>query len=279
MNAFSESLFAEMEGRLDVIRKVHTEPLPFAEEAIKTIIPFIERLKVFFVHHTFQDEFEEIHFFKVIKPKFLSILIYFNELYTIESNKPMGGVRANRKFLLYELAKLKRFCRENPEFCKYYRTGNDCFDSIYFLRRAPNVRLSIDSAYFLFDAAFSTMHDYKVARLLANDRIELYLTEALAKLAGQDLTKVSAPELRLKWTGSKAALVELVYALHTEGVFNNGGSDLKEVAAFFEVMFGAELGQYHRVFLEIRNRKSERTKFLNSLREKLVRRMEEADEG
>ncbi|RZK13164.1 MAG: tetracycline regulation of excision, RteC [Flavobacterium sp.] len=277
MNAFSESLYAELEERLDVIRALHIDPLPNAEEAIKTIIPFIERLKKFFASHAFCDELEEIHFFKVIKPKFLSCLIFHNELYSIESNRPMGGDNSLREFLLQKLHKLKSFSEENNEFCKYYRTGNDCFDAVYFVRRAPNVRLSIDSTYFLFDQSFSTMHDYNVARILANDRIEMYLSKELERL--EQKSSVIKPARSLKWTGSKAALVELVYALHTEGVFNDGGCDLKEVAAFFEAVFGAELGQYHRVFLEIRGRKSERTKFLNSMREKLVRRMEEADEA
>lgn len=82
-----------------------------------------------------------------------------------------------------------------------------------------------------------------------------------------------------KWTGSKVALVELIYALHTEGVFNNGASELKEVTTFFEAAFGVDLGQFNRTFLEIRTRKSERTKFLNVLKEKLILRMDDADEN
>ena len=81
-----------------------------------------------------------------------------------------------------------------------------------------------------------------------------------------------------KWTGSKVALIELIYALHAEGVFNNGTTDLKETAKFFEETFDIDLGQFHRTFFEIRARKSERTKFLNSLRDTLVKRMDEVDE-
>lgn len=38
----------------------------------------------------------------------------------------------------------------------------------------------------------------------------------------------------LKWTGSKVALVELMYALHTEGVLNNGDPSLNETAKNME---------------------------------------------
>jgi len=40
--------------------------------------------------------------------------------------------------------------------------------------------------------------------------------------------------LRLNWTGSKVALIELLYALHSEGVFNNGAADLKDLVEYFE---------------------------------------------
>jgi hypothetical protein len=50
-------------------------------------------------------------------------------------------------------------------------------------------------------------------------------------------------------------------------VFNNGASDLKDIAEYFENTFNIDLGQYHRAFLEIRARKSDQTKFLNTLKE------------
>ena len=277
MSSFYDTLFSEMESRLEEIAAVVEEPLMFSEEAIKTIIAFIEKLKLHFGQSNCETQSDEINFFKVIKPKFLSALIYHNEILRIESNRPSSN-REQRRFFIKELRQAKLFYHANSEFCKYYRTSNDCFDTIYFLRRPPEVRLAIDTTYYLFDQAFSTMHDYTVAKILANRKIEEYFRKELKKLemAPIHVSEISIP--RLTWTGSKAGLVELIYALHTEGVFNNGVSDLKEVALFLESIFGVNLGQYHRVFLEIRNRKNERTKFLNSLKERLERRMENADE-
>ena len=49
----------------------------------------------------------EIDFFKNIKPKFTSKLIYYNAIYKIESKKPHGGERVLKKYLNNELEKLK----------------------------------------------------------------------------------------------------------------------------------------------------------------------------
>ena len=125
----------------------------------------------------------------------------------------------------------------------------------------------IDSYYFQADHRFTTSHDYKVARILANDEIKVFLEEQIAKLNRKTKTIQTPSPLHKgpKWTGSKVELIELIYALHTEGVLNKGASGLKEITSFFESVFEIDLGQFHRVFLEIRNRKTERTKFLNTL--------------
>jgi hypothetical protein len=62
------------------------------------------------------------------------------------------------------------------------------------------------------------------------------------------------------------------------GVFNNGTASLKDIAETFEELFGIDLGQYRRNFLEIRTRREDRTRFLNSLKSNLIRRMDDSDE-
>lgn len=81
------------------------------------------------------------------------------------------------------------------------------------------------------------------------------------------------------WTGSKIALTELLYALQTEGIFNNGSADLKIIADFFEENLGVDLGQYRRSFLEIRSRKENRTKFLDTLKQNLLKRIDDTDKS
>jgi hypothetical protein len=89
---------------------------------------------------------------------------------------------------------------------------------------------------------------------------------------------VESSSQKLLWTGTRAALVELLFGLHAAGVFNNSNASLAQIARYFETMFGMELGNFHRAFQEIRNRKSGRTNFIDSLKKKLVERMDEADE-
>ena len=166
------------------------------------------------------------------------------------------------------------------EFYQYYRSGNSYLDYKYFLRGKFDIKLALDSYYFEADTNFSTSHDFKVAKILANDLIQLYIENQLIMIDNKDNGEKSQrkPNVKMVWTGSKVALTELLYALHSEGVFNNGVVDLKDIGEYFEHVFEIDLGQYRRTFLEIRARKTDRTKFITSLNENLLKRMENSDD-
>ena len=82
----------------------------------------------------------------------------------------------------------------------------------------------------------------------------------------------------LSWTGNKADLIEIIYALQTIGVFNKGEASIKEIATVFEKVFHIELGDYYRTFVEIRSRKINQVKFIENLKETLLKRMQYLDE-
>ena len=281
MKLFSQSLLSDVDSQLKVIHSETLEPIEYAEKAIKMLIIQLEKLKTSFLNHQFQSKSEEIDFFRNVKPHFAAKLIYYNDIYNIETNKPPSSKKAICKYYNAELIKLETFFNENVEFYRYYRTGNQNLDHKYFIRGKHDFRHTLDSFYFQADHRFSTSHDYRVARILANDNIKKYLEKEISKVKNKEEPSAGLlPSTKKQiWTASKVALVELIYALHTEGVFNNGASELKEVTSFFEATFHVDLGQFHRTFLEIRSRKSERSKFLSTLREKLILRMDDADEN
>ena len=82
----------------------------------------------------------------------------------------------------------------------------------------------------------------------------------------------------LNWTGSKTSLIELIYSLHSQGSIDNGNADIKIIAKTFENMFNIDIGDFYHSYLELKARKMNRTKFLDSLRDALIKRMDEQDE-
>jgi len=279
MKNFSNALLSELEAELKRVHDNYENPMQYAEHAIKLTIKKMEQLKTFFNSYTFENKTEEIEFFKIIKPEFASKLIYYNEIYNIEIAKPSSSKKELKKYYRCHVAKLKHFHKENTAFIKYYRTGSTCLDKKYFLRGKHDIKLTLDSFYLQSDYNFATSHDYKVAQIITNNNIQNYIETKIKALKSKIPNSDLHNDKPLKWTSSKVALVELVYALHSGDIFNNGNASLKEIATSIGTFFNMELGQFNRIYIEIRNRKTiEKTDFLNTLKENLITRMEKSDE-
>ncbi|AIM37886.1 tetracycline regulation of excision, RteC [Sphingobacterium sp. ML3W] len=246
------------------------------EAIICLIVTCLSDIKDYVLKRGFKSINEEIHFFKYQKPSIVSKLIYYNAIYKIGTRKPYGGTKLIKKYLNSELRKLKRYFDNNLEFYKYYRTNSIYLDEKYFVRGKYDIKLNLDTYYFESDHNFSTSYDYKVAKIIANDLIQVYLEDQLY-LNKQHPVSKQLPNMNISWTGSKTALIELIYSLHYQGVFDNGNTDIKLIAKTFERFFNIDLGDFYHTFMELKSRKINRTKFLDSLRDALIKKMDEQD--
>lgn len=280
MNDNIKSLLLELDDQLKFIDLEQDDPIKAAQLCIDVCLKALTKLRGIIHKHKFKAQNEEIRFFKETKPKFLSPLIYHLKVFKIESRKPNGGDKIRKKYLLNELDKLKHYFDSNLDFYRYYRTQRNYLDHKYFLRGKYDIRLTVDSFFFEADERFCTSHDFKVAKILAHDRLQVYLEEELSNLDRKENSMITqdASKVKLYWTESKTALIELIYALHSHGAFENGRADIKDIAASFQNLFGIELGDYYRTFLELRMRKTGRTKFLHTLIQSLSKKMDEAEE-
>lgn len=274
------NLLHQLEDQLKFIDLEQDNPIKCAQVSIDVCRKAMEKLKPIILKHKFRNQAEEIKFFKETKPKFIAPLIYHLKVYKIESRKPNGSNEIRKRYLLSELEKLKHYFDSNLDFYRYFRTQSNYLDHKYFLRGKYDIRLTVDSFFFEADERFSTSHDFKVAKILAHDRLQVYLEEELSNLDRKETSMITqdSPKVKLYWTESKTALIELIYALHSEGAIDNGKADIKDLADMFEHLFNVELGDYYRTFLEIRVRKTGRTKFLDTLKHSLIKRMDEADD-
>lgn len=266
-----------LEKELNSITNDTRDIFEVSELSINSIVRSLELVRERVKKESFKTEEEEIYFFKTIKPKFISKLVYHSTVFNIERNKPFGDTIAKKKYYLAELKTLKEYVNKNQNFFRYIRANSNFLDNKYFLRGKFDIHLKFESYYFESDPAFSTSHDFKSAKFISTSLLENYIESQLKELEEERLlSNIENP--KLKWSDTKASMVELIYALHAKGVFNNGNASLKEVADFFQQSFDIDLGNYHRSYLDIRQRKTESTKFLDSLLISFKNRMDESDE-
>lgn len=273
-------LITDLNEQLNFINLEIDDVIKRSEKAIEIIVNALNNLKKLIVKYNFKSQNEEIHFFKEIKPLLFSKLIYNTCILNIEKKRPKGTDASKKKYLLNELDNLNRYFDANLDFYQYHRTNSTFLDEKLFLRGNYDIRLSLDTFFFNADQEFNASHDFKVSKIMANDLLEIYLKEQLTILERKEnpINKTQLlPKVKLSWTDNKSSLIELLYALHHQGSFNNGSADIKEIANYFEVIFNIDLGDVYRSWYSIRSRKTEPTLFLDSLKTILQKKIEQEE--
>lgn len=268
---FSKGLYQEMET---LTEGEDTESMEGARNVSGIMLQLIDRLRGFISNYHFENINEEIHFFKNIKPKFFTRLLYARKIFEILSGLPLGLLQQTNAYYLKKLSGVQKYIDSNKDFILYYRCNSAILDEIYFVRRTPDLWQSLTSEEW-GDDIFTTLYDQKLSKIRAYEKVSTFLIESINKAA----TLSSSENTSITWTGSKAALIELLYALQTNGSCNNGAMDVKTLASHFEYIFNVKLGNFYRTFQEIRIRKISRTTFLDQLKEGLIKRMDQSDEN
>lgn len=268
---------AKFESELQSLENNAVERLKFYEDAHQFSLDSLAEIKEWVLQNEFVDEQEEIHFFKLVKPKIYAKIIFYNKLFCLESKRIMGAVELNQELFLGEQKRIKNFFQYNSDFYQYYRSENDCFDRSYFVRGKKNIRLNLEESIFDVDHRFSTSYDLKIAKIIANEELSNYITKEITNLQNSMARRLNPyHKSNLEWTNSKTALIELIYGLHSSRVFNSGNADLKSITTFFEQNFNIDLGDIYRAYIDLKKRKN-KSQFLDNMIDNLLQKMSDDD--
>lgn len=278
MEFFNQTL-RDLESKLQPLDLPASNPFLILDNNITTCKDTLSLLRLRVEAKGFESIDHECAFFKTIKPQIVGYLIHFINLLQIHRHHPFTSFKHQSKVYHSHILLLQSYFAENSEFYEYHIRGLSENDHIFFTRGGNSRYLHFDSLPSMMDINFSTSHDMLLARIMGNHRTIEHLVQIVNP--HQILNSQHSPQSKrgtLNWTGTKADLVELIYALHSSGVVNNGKADLKELATTLEAMFQIELGDIYRTFLEIRSRKTQPTKLLDLLKTSLINKMLSFDE-
>jgi hypothetical protein len=245
---------------------------------------YLIELKNEIINKGFRNSQEEINCFKITKPKLQAELIYFRGILVAQQNFPFGSDETKKNYLNDYLARFHMFFEENKEFILYSRSESIYLDNQFFIRKNAQIHKDNEVDFSEVDFRWNTGYDIILAKCLAFGKLENQIRHELFRISHMEETifnpiiPKSNSKKKLKWTESKSALVELIYALHSLGAVNNGQADLKAIADSLQNAFQIELGDHYRIYHDLKARKIHRTKFLNNLIETLNQRMESDDE-
>lgn len=228
------------------------------------------QLKESLMREGFEDEAEEINFFKNIKPQLLGKLIFYNKVFRIETSCPVYNGKMYEAYFTNELEELKQEFSEhirNSDFYRYYRSGRTDLDREYYMLGKINYAMGLNSFVFEVDSNHSTYYDYKVARIIANELLYTYLLSKTDTNHNTDQTLQNSESVKeLIWTDSKNALIELIYALYAVGAISHGKVGIRKINLAFFILFKIHLGDIHHAFHRMKDRTGSRTAFIDQLK-------------
>lgn len=275
-----EKTMAIFTDQIDRIINSGNIPLKKAELGIRLCNKTVSKLQHLVEKEDFEDTKAEINFFRNIKPLPMSYLIYFTEIRTCELNLPKVGSQPRVRYLEKEIKKINKFFSQNNDFVNYIEQSHSYLDHQFFTRKNfDNFPFTPTINYYQYPE-FSTSHDMLWAKIQAMYRYIHYIREKLQKLqpGSKSLYSEKQPKLLL-WSGSKTALVELIYALYASDKLNHGAVDLSTITSSFEDFFNVKLDNVYKTYTEIKARKENRTKFLNELMVGLEGKMNKEDQS
>ncbi len=224
------------------------------------------------------DEVVEIYCNKKVKPCIAGRALFLHSVARIEKSYNIEILENRPSAYEKVIAQIKDFIDTNKDLFWYYKSDESSKDNLFFLRKHFDTSLSwsslsLDSNSIYHSCRSKLFADFICCELLTkyiNDRIQ-YLEEH-----PNNISELYA-DCELSWTDTKAALVELGYALYASGSINFGNANIKEIMdvliSSFEIPM--EGNEYYRIYTDLKSRKKNRTAYLDKLELNLVQKMED----
>lgn len=269
-----DEIMKSVEERMSAIDLNGKEIVSECKSTILFLREKLKELKNFVELGCLRNEDDEIDFFKNKKPVLYGRLLYFKKVLRIESQCPLCDPDT---YYRKRQEELKLFFDRHVTFYQYFRSGATYLDRHYFTRAGSNEEIDMGLSHWDDDSEFTTGYDNLAARIIAMEMLYAYVTNKKRLLQHEQIDTPVTLCREYRWTDTKAAAVELIYAIHESGSVNNGKAEIKELVELFEVAMNIDLSNVYNIFVSLKNRKNNRSVYLDAIKDSFLKRLNEED--
>ncbi|HWV72856.1 MAG TPA: RteC domain-containing protein [Pseudosphingobacterium sp.] len=269
---FSKKLEKQMnEGLAQAALETNSE-MQKAERSFHVVETALLKLKDFIYEYQFSDKEEEIHFFKEIKPRFQSQMLFWLELIQIDSYNVSYTKKEQILYYRQIIERCKTYFEKNKLLYIYYKRKSVQEDDQLFLRQTDCIPL-LPEYNLDMDRKFSTINSVRFAKFQAFEMVIDYLQGQINILKSIQPAESLADGFKssLKWQHGSAALVETGRALWVSGAFGN--ASFKSVMEHLEFIGNYKVSNSYRIYTDMLIRKKDPTPYLKKITETLQTNM------
>ncbi|TKC04319.1 RteC domain-containing protein [Pedobacter frigoris] len=225
----------------------------------------------------FEDQEQEIDFFRNTLPSFYSLKIFYDEIYFIELRMPIGGQKKVVSFYQSEIDIIERFFERHCFFFGYYKMNATDLDHTFFVQD-----VKLDSVLLMgleeVESNTSTPVSYLFAKFKAYEQVMVILKHRMMEqIKGNINFRTTVKTLdTLVWTGEVINLVELAFGIYHTKQLNNGSAGIGSICHWLGESFGVNLGVPSKRWSEIARRTTmSHTRFLDQMKKTIISRIED----
>lgn len=263
------SKFSELEQELAELKKSYFNVIDESTKALEIIAKYMAILEEHLISYKFPSKADEIEYFKFQLPLIYQYYFYYKTIYSIENERELSYFNKEDEIEYYSKCskELSQIYSNDKEIIKYIRSNLNHLDRKFFLRKNATWRTkhlnSINHNTNTFNSVSFTIGKDKALEVIIK-----YIEDKIQRLKNPD--KPERKKIKLKWTATKVVLVELIYGLFLLNVINSGNIEMHELIHEFEEFFDIDLKHHRSILQDIRERKINKTKFIDQLREVLI---------
>lgn len=278
MLEFAAQLRDELLDKLEYVELTCNVKSYIPAENKELIALAIKRLKEELQTFRFENEMEEICFFRGVMPTFLALYIHEGERMRLDLIMSHNSFELRRSCLDIFYKEKEEFYKKNAEFIEYCKSGKSDLDQCYFLCADKFGDDSEDLICETMKFPLDMVHTVTISMMMAYEVVMPYIERLEFELM-MDSCNSTFDGIGLIWTASKTDLTELIYCFKEAGCFNDGNADVKQIAKYFEYVFSIELGNTSSTFQKIMSRKKGQTSYIDKLRNHINRKIDDIDEN
>jgi len=124
----------------------------------------LSRMNQIVLDTPFQNEKDEITFFKKIKSIPLSNLIYYSEVLNFEKQYPKADKKEQATYTKKEIGKINRFYNYNLDFIQYIKEDRTNYDMMFYTRSNHDSLNYTNLSLYYSAPGFTTSHDFLLGK-------------------------------------------------------------------------------------------------------------------
>ncbi|MBB2146791.1 hypothetical protein GM921_14910 [Pedobacter sp. LMG 31464] len=225
----------------------------------------------------FEDQEQEINYFRITLPGFYSLKIYYDEVYFIELRTPIGGHKRLINFYLREIEIIERFFDKHSFFYGYYKMGATDLDQSFFVLDSKK-----DSVLLMglaeVESNTCTSVSYLFAKFKGYELLLLTLKHRVTDQVNGNINfKNNVKSLdKLIWTGEVINLVEIAFGIYQMKQVNNGSAGIGSICRWLGECFDVNLGVPSKRWSEIARRTTmSHTRFMDQMKKSIISKIDD----